>query len=106
MNLKEIFKQPINIVFSVNLMLVFLIAFGILPRQIAFLVMGFIIGFIIGFPIKQGVNLFLRSIPFFIALPITENFDNFNIWRVVLVVIFLKWLFIQTNWLKKETVLK
>ncbi|OGZ62188.1 MAG: hypothetical protein A3H51_00185 [Candidatus Spechtbacteria bacterium RIFCSPLOWO2_02_FULL_38_8] len=93
MNLKEIFKQPINIVFSVNLMLVFLIAFGILPRQIAFLVMGFIIGFIIGFPIKQGVNLFLRSIPFFIALPITENFDNFNIWRVVLLVIFLKWFF-------------
>ena len=107
MNFKQIFKQPINVVFSASLALVILVALGIIPRfGGAFLVLVLILGFILRFPLRQGVSLFLRSIPFFIALPITQNFDNFSTWRIVLVVIFLKWLFTQTNWLKKETVLK
>lgn len=81
----------INIVFFIALSLVVLIMFGIIPREFAFLILALYTGFILFTPINKGMELFLRSIPFFIALPITQNFDNFNIWRIVLLSLFLKW---------------
>lgn len=96
--LKMSVKNSLNIVFSIALALVILIAFGIIPRQFAFLILALYLGFVLFAPIERGVDLFLRSIPFFIALPITETFDNFNAWRLVVLVIFLKWLLTEYDW--------
>lgn len=91
----------LNLIFSVSLAFTLLIVFGIIPRAVAFLILALYLGFILLKPLNQGINLFLRSIPFFIALPITANFDNFNTWRIIILVIFLKWFFVESNWLKK-----
>ena len=32
-------------------------------------------------------------IPFFVAIPITDIFDSFNMWRIIGGLIFLKWFF-------------
>ena len=41
--------------------------------------------------LEDATILFVRSIPLFLALPITETFDNFNTWRIISAIIFLKW---------------
>ena len=37
--------------------------------------------------------LFILSIPLFVALPISDNFDTMANWRILLVILFLIWFF-------------
>ncbi len=90
----EIFKKPINLTFALHLALVFLIALGGLDRVWAWAILLMLCVFILIRPLKESVLLFSRSIPFYIALPITASFDSFNIWRIVVALIALKWFFI------------
>lgn len=82
----------LNIVFFASLVGVVLIVLGIIPRWFAFLIAGAYLSFVIFSPLEQSLFLFSRSIPFFIALPLTASFDNFNTWRLVLFLLFVKWL--------------
>ena len=41
-------------------------------------------------PIEDATALFVRSIPLFIAIPITPEFDNFNTWRILSIILFIK----------------
>lgn len=86
----------LNSIYIVSLFLVFFIAMGAIPRQFAFLILILYLYFIFKKSLDDSLFLFARSIPFFIALPLTPNFDNFNTWRVVLFAIFVKWFF--TRW--------
>ena len=88
----------LNIVFTVVFVLVFLIAFGFLPREVSFVVLSIYIGYLLLAPLRSNVELFLRSIPFFIALPISADFDNLNIWRVVLMFVFIRWALEKNRW--------
>lgn len=47
-------------------------------------------------PASVSVPFFAAAIPLFIAIPLTRDFDNFNMWRIVSVVIFLRW-FLSTH---------
>jgi len=68
------------------------IAVGILPRFYGvFLFLGLLIYFL-NAPLEETVLFFVRSIPFFIALQITPGFDSLNAWRLLVLVIFLRWL--------------
>ncbi len=42
-------------------------------------------------PIEDTVLYFVRSIPLFIALPITQSFDSLNMWRLASILIALRW---------------
>jgi len=88
----ELLKKPINLTFTLHLLLVFLIALGGIDRVWAWLILLVLIIFILTQPLKETILLFSRSIPFYIALPITASFDSFNIWRIAVVLIMLKWL--------------
>ena len=81
----------LNIVYGVCLSLTTLIIFGFLPREVSLFVAFLYSAFILFSPTNQGVSLIIRSIPFFIALPLTESFDNFNTWRIAILLIVLKW---------------
>ena len=85
-----------NYLYWLQAALVALVLLGILPRETMFFVAAAVIVFIIKYPLEDGAAFFVQSIPLFLALPITESFDNFNEWRIVLVVLFAKWL--STNW--------
>lgn len=89
----------LNTIFITGVILVLAVAFGFLPREVAFVVVALYAGYILWAPVSSGTELFVRSIPFFIALPITDSFDNFNMWRILLVLLFLKWLVTNKRWL-------
>lgn len=99
-----------NTIYIISLFLVFFIAMGVIPRQFAFLIAILYLYFVISQPLKESLFLFARSIPFFIALPLTPAFDNFNTWRIVLLTIFLKWFFNAVNfkliWNTKISIIK
>ncbi len=88
--------NSIDLVYFFSLAMVFFIAMGVISRQFSFLILAAYLWFLISQPLKDSVFLFARSIPFFIALPITSSFDNFNTWRIISAAIFLKWGF-STN---------
>jgi len=84
-------KSRLNSIYLIWLILFALIVLGIIPREIAiYATIGLLI-YILLVPLEESVLFFVRSIPFFIALPLTSVFDNFNMWRILAVFIFLKW---------------
>ena len=65
--------------------------FGVVPRETSFLIALIYIAYILFADTVSATSLVIRSIPLFIAIPFTDSFDNFNIWRFVIVLLFLKW---------------
>ena len=87
-NVKNV--KLINWVFLVQLILFSLIITGLLPRETSiFLTIGLAIYFIMA-PIEDATVFFVRSIPFFIAIPIMAEYDNLNAWRILSIILFLK----------------
>lgn len=80
----------LNWVFIVQLALFSLIITGALPREVSVLLAVGLAGYFLFASIEDATVLFVRSIPFFIAIPITTDFDNFNTWRILSAILFLK----------------
>lgn len=88
----------LDLVFIVELFLFALIITGVVPRETALYLVAGLAAYVFLAPLEDAVVLFIRSIPLFLALPFTTDFDNFNTWRILSVLIFLKWWF-KTKWL-------
>ena len=86
---------PIKILYIFEILTVLGIAFGILPRPIAFLLVALIVIFILTKPLEEGVVFFVASIPLFVALPITSGFDSLSSARVIIIFLFFKWLILR-----------
>src|SRR3989304_10573446 len=82
----------INIAFFIELLFVILIAIGILPRESSLFLAIFLPTILIISSLEDSVMFTARSIPLFLALPITESFDNFNIWRILVLILFVKFI--------------
>jgi O-antigen ligase len=90
---KSIFKKynKLDLFFNIQLVLFTLIITSILPRETAlYLGVALIIYFLLA-NLDDILIFFIRSIPLFLAIPVTNNFDGFNIWRILVVIIFFKW---------------
>src|SRR3989344_2172885 len=83
----------INKIFILQLVLFGFIITGLLPRETSILLAIGLAIYVILAPIEDATIFFVRSIPFFIAIPITANYDNLNVWRILAIVLFLKWFF-------------
>lgn len=96
-----------KLIFILEILIVLGITFSFLPREAFLCFLGILIFYILFSPLKDGFILFVASIPIFIALPISENFDSLSSARVIILVLFLKWLFEKRkeikNIIKKET---
>lgn len=107
--MKKYWSQ-LNIFSVVFIFLVLLVGFGILPRPFSLLVAAGVLGYLIFADFDQAVLFFVRMVPFFVALPLTSNFDSLNLWRPGVLVLFLRWFFAEGRakrfWgiLKKNTV--
>src|SRR3989344_1469318 len=86
-------KKLLNWVFAGQLVLFGLIITGILPRSVVPYLAGTLALYVLFSSLEDATILFVSSIPFFLAIPITATFDNFNTWRILAVIIFLKWLY-------------
>lgn len=89
---KKYFTE-LNIIFLVELLVVFFAILGFLPREAFLFLAGILAFFVIFRSHEESILLIVRSIPLFVALPITENFDSLNTWRIVVLILFLKWFF-------------
>lgn len=87
-----------NLIFPLHLLVVFSIAFGALDRFWILPWSAVFLFFIIQRPLTDGVSLFVRSLPVFVALPLTGYFDSFNLWRLAAGILFLKWFFSSQSW--------
>lgn len=85
----------LNIVFVISLIGMFLPVFGLVPRLFIFLPALSLLLYILFASYEDSVLLFVRFIPFFFALPLTQAFDNFNLWRIAVLILFLRWFLIE-----------
>ncbi|MEK7151214.1 MAG: O-antigen ligase family protein [Patescibacteria group bacterium] len=90
-------KNIHNILFILYLALVSLVISGVLPRTIVPFLTLITSIYILLIPIEDSAIFFVRSIPFFIAIPITTGFDSLNMWRVFSGLIFIKWFIEQRH---------
>ncbi|MEK7194801.1 MAG: O-antigen ligase family protein [Patescibacteria group bacterium] len=88
---------PLNAVFVLEIILFVLIVLGIIPRQAALWLGSGLALYTLLAPIEDALNLFVRSIPLFLALPLTPTFDNFNTWRILSLILFGRWLWQYGN---------
>ncbi|TSC75050.1 MAG: putative membrane protein of ExoQ family [Parcubacteria group bacterium Gr01-1014_44] len=86
-------KKPVNVIFLVQIVVVFLVAFGVWPRTLIIPLTALIAIFILRADLETSASFFIRSIPLFVAIPFTSYFDSFNIWRIAGGLIFLKWFY-------------
>src|SRR3989344_6165842 len=87
------YLTKLNIVFALQLALVALAVLDVLPRGVFLFSAGIFVLFALFEPIEETVFLIARSIPILVALPITDTFDSLNMWRLIILIIFLKWFF-------------
>src|SRR3989344_6805995 len=87
------YLTKLNIVFAIQLILVALAVLDVLPREAFLFSAGIFVLFALFEPIEETVFLIARSIPILVALPITDTFDSLNMWRMIVLIIFLKWFF-------------
>ncbi len=94
MNFYKVFHiNKIWLLYVAEIIFFGLFVLGIIPRH--FVIYYSVILFLtyVLLPLEKGVVFFVISIPLFLAIPITESFDNFNFWRVASLILFLKWLY-------------
>ena len=86
-------KNLLNSLFIFHLIFVGLVLVGTLPREFVIYETGLLILYFLFASVEDGLIFFVRSIPLFIAIPLTTNYDNLNQWRILAIVLFCKWLF-------------
>ncbi|MBI2669632.1 MAG: O-antigen ligase family protein [Candidatus Yanofskybacteria bacterium] len=81
----------LNIIFVIHLLVIGLVITGILPRAVVpFWTIALTVQVLL-VSLEDSTTFFVRSIPFFIAIPITAGFDSLNMWRILSGLIFIKW---------------
>ena len=85
------YLTELNIVFAVQLAAIIFVIFDILPRETLLFSGGLLALFALRSSIEKSVFMIARCIPLFTALPLTSGFDSFNVWRVIVMIIFVKW---------------
>lgn len=95
----KLWISAVDFMFMVHLLVVGLVVTGILPRAVVPFWTLILAVYVLRVPLEDATTFFVRSIPFFIAIPITIGFDSLNMWRVLSGLIFLKWLFQKESFL-------
>ncbi|MBI2582983.1 O-antigen ligase family protein [Candidatus Azambacteria bacterium] len=93
---------PLKIIFAAEVVAVVLTATNVLPREMILLWTGLAVFYLLFSPLEDGLILIIASIPFFAALPLSENFDTLANWRILLGVLFLKFLWVRRHHLIPE----
>ncbi len=86
-----------TIFFIIHAIIVALVALGFVPRVTILLwtpIMLLILGFL---SLGDNILFFIQGIPLFIALPITAQFDSFNLWRIVSGFIIVRWFLLDVG---------
>lgn len=78
-------------IFIFEFAVVLLILVGVLPREFSWAVTVVIIFYIASAKINHSLHLVIISIPLYIALPVSPNFDTLVNWRIIFIALALVW---------------
>jgi O-antigen ligase len=81
------------IILGIQILALILVCLKIMPRELVLVSSALVLFYIIVSPIEDGLTFFIASVPIFVALPISENFDSLSAGRIFILVLFLKWIF-------------
>lgn len=93
------------IILLIEIGVIFLMVFGVLPREASLFLTGLLSFYFIFCPLKDALWVFIASIPLFVALPISQNFDSMANWRILLSILFVVMFFKSGGsfqWLKAK----
>lgn len=82
----------LNTVFAIYLVVFVAIIGGFAPRWIALVAVVLLAVWMLLQPLEDGVLFFVRTVPLFIALPLTASYDNVNMWRPLSLILFFRFL--------------
>ncbi|MBX4211420.1 MAG: O-antigen ligase family protein [Candidatus Yanofskybacteria bacterium] len=85
----------LNIVFLVHLGLFISVVTGIIPRAATIPWIILLLAYVFVAPLSEVLLFFIRSIPLFIAIPLTSSYDAFNMWRIISLALLVKWFLSQ-----------
>ena len=83
-------STPLKTIFISEFILVFAMAMGVAPQEFSYLILVLLIVSFIRLNMLDSLKLFIISIPLFVALPANALSDSMSIWRVLIIVLFLK----------------
>ena len=81
---------PLKTILLSEFILVFAMAMGVAPQEFSYLVLLLLIISFLKLNKLDSLKLFIISIPLFVALPPNQFSDSMSIWRILIVVLFLK----------------
>lgn len=81
-------------VLLVQAAIVVLVAFDFLPETTLIVVAAALIFLLLILDLPSGVTVFIASLPLLAVFPVLESSDSFAVWRVLVFVLFLKWIWI------------
>jgi O-antigen ligase len=90
---KKIYCHPLYLLYIFQLIIIGGVIFHTLPREIILSLAFLILLFLSLTKLKDALFFFLASVPFFVALPITNIFDSLNIWRLAILVLLGRFIF-------------
>ena len=95
--LKKYFTS-LNLIFALEIIVVVLASLGLIPREAVLILTGTMVFYMIFSPVEDSLWLVAASIPLFVALPLTDNFDSMANWRILIAVLFLCLFFKKNLW--------
>ena len=81
---------PLKTIFLSEFILVFAMAMGVAPQEFSYLILLLLTISFIKLNKLDALKLFIISIPLFVALPPNQFSDSMSIWRILIIVLFLK----------------
>lgn len=91
--------STIKTIFLFEIIIVFAMIVGIAPQEFSYLILLLLSVSFLRLNILDSLKLFILSIPFFVALPANALSDSMSVWRVLVVILFLKAGWEKMSWL-------
>lgn len=84
-------------IFLLQIALVGCIIVDLIPRELYVLWALFLVGYFLWEKLDRALLFFMASLPLFMAMPLAPALDTINIWRILVIIIFLKWAYIKVK---------
>jgi len=101
--------KPVFLLYIFNFIVILGIVLGTLPREMILGSAFLIFFYLFLMKLDDCILFFLATIPLFVAIPVSRGFDSLNIWRIAILIIFIRYLFealpvgnwLSLGWLKE-----
>ncbi|NOQ68158.1 hypothetical protein GQ568_01825 [Patescibacteria group bacterium] len=92
-------STSLKAIFLSEIIIILAMIFGIVPQEFSYLILVLLGVSFIRLNMLDSLKLFILSIPFFVALPANALSDSMSIWRILIVILFLKAGWKKERWL-------